>query len=64
KSEADMVVYKTTWKSEALPQSGVWYLTEWKSESDMKIYITEWKSEAQLIVYFTEWKSEAGNRKK
>ena len=55
-----MIVYVTEWKSDAKPNSGLWYFTEWKSDADWKIYYTSWKSEADLKIYFTEWKSEAG----
>lgn len=59
KSEADLIVYKTDWKSEASGNKGIWYYSEWKSESKI-IYFTEWKSEADIVIYYTTWKSEAG----
>lgn len=59
KSEADLIVYKTEWKSEANGNKGLWFFSEWKSESK-KIYFTEWKSEADILIYYTTWKSEAG----
>ena len=62
KSEADLIVYKTEWKSEASKNNGIWYFSEWKSESKI-IYFTDWKSDADIIIYFTEWKSEAGWKK-
>ena len=64
KSEADLIVYKTEWKSEAKDNNGIWFFTKWKSEAKKTIYFTDWKSEADLIIYFTEYKSEAGWKKK
>ena len=42
-SEADVVVFRTEWKSDAKPMSGIWYFTEWKSDADLRIYFTEWR---------------------
>ena len=61
-SEADIIVFKSEWKSDATENSGIWYFTEWKSEADMLIYFTEWRSEADLVICYTTYKSEAGKR--
>ncbi|MFT7589543.1 MAG: hypothetical protein ACI959_001762 [Limisphaerales bacterium] len=59
-SKAALIVYKSDWKSDARPNSGIWYITEWKSEADFSIYFTDFKSEADLVISYTEVKSEAG----
>ncbi len=63
KSEADLIVYKTDWKSDASKNKGIWFFNEWKSDADKKIYFTSWKSEADVIIYYTKWKSDAGWQK-
>lgn len=56
-SEADVIVYKSEWKSDAASDSGIWFFTEWKSEADIMIYFTEWRSEADLVICYTSEKA-------
>ncbi len=46
KSEADLVVYKCKYKSEAEDNKGLWFFVNYKSEADIVIYFTDYKSEA------------------
>ena len=64
KYEADLVVYKTTYKYEADGNKGVWYFTDYKYDAKKKIYFTDYKYEADLVIYFTTYKYEAGWQKK
>ena len=61
-SEANIIVFKSEWKSDAAKESGLWFFTEWKNEADMLIYFTEIRSEADLIICYTTYKGEAGKR--
>ncbi len=62
-SEADIIVFKSDWKSDAQKDSGIWFFTEWKTEADILVYYTEWRSEADLVICYTTYKEEAGKRK-
>lgn len=62
--DADVIVYKTHFKSDAKKDSGVWYLSEWKSEADMRVYFTKEKSKADFTVFYSKDISEAGWRGK
>lgn len=62
-AEADLIVYKSEWKSDAKKESGIWYFTEWKNDADMIIYFTQYRSEADMVIYYTKDKNEAGRRK-
>ena len=57
------MVYKTTYKSEADANKGIWFFTTYKSEAKKKIWFTDYKSEADIVIYFTDYKSEAGWKK-
>lgn len=60
KSEADLVVYVTNYRQEALGKEEIWHFTEYRSEAGAKVFVTENRSEADLIVYRSSYKSEAG----
>lgn len=62
-AEADIIVYKSEWKSDAKKDSGIWYFTEWKNDADMIIYFTQYRSEADIVICYTKDKNEAGKRK-
>ena len=59
KSDADLVVYKCAYKSDAQGNKGLWYFTDYKSDAKVKIYFTDYKSEADIVIYFTTYKSDA-----
>ena len=59
-SDADLVVYKTTYKSDADGNSGVWFFTDYSSDAKKKIFFVDYSSDADLKVYFTTYKSDAG----
>ena len=63
KSDADLVVYETKYKSEATDNSGVWYFCKYKSDADRKIYFCDYKSDADIVIYFSKYKSDAGWKK-
>ena len=60
KSEADLLVYKCDYPSEANGNEGFWFFTKYKSEAKFPIYFCDYKSEADIVIYFAEYKSEAG----
>lgn len=62
-SEANIIVFRSEWKSDATKDSGMWFFTEWKNEADMLIYFTGMRSEADLIICYTTYEGEAGKRK-
>ena len=59
KSEADLVVYQCSSKSEASGNQGLWYFVSSASDARKKVYITDTKSDADIVVYYTRTKSEA-----
>ncbi len=61
-SEANIIVFKSEWKSDAKKESGLWFFTEWKNEADMLVYFTEIRSESDIVIYYTTYKDEAGKR--
>jgi hypothetical protein len=64
KSDADIKVYVTKYKSDATGNNGLWYFAQYKSDAKRKIYFVDYKSEADLIIYFSDYKSDAGWIKK
>lgn len=59
KSEADVKVHVTKYKSEA---DLVVYKCKYKSEAKKKLFFVNYMSEADIVIYFTDYKSEAGWR--
>ena len=39
-SEADIIVFKSDWKSDAQKDSGIWFFTEWKTEADILVSVS------------------------
>ena len=66
KSEADLVVYKCSSKSEASGNNGLWYFVSSKSDAKTTVYFVSSKSDSDIVIYYTSTKSEAGwqNRSK
>ena len=64
KYDADLVVYKCKYKSDATGNRGWWHFTNYKSDAKKKIYFVDYKSDADLVIYVTENKYEAGWRNK
>jgi len=64
KSDADLVVYKCKYKSDAEGNKGLWYFVDYKSDAKKKIYFVDYKSDADIVIYFTEYKSDAGWKNK
>jgi hypothetical protein len=62
--EADLWVFKTEWKSDATPNSGIWHLTEWRSSAALVVWVSAYKSEADWVVYYTTNKNEAGFKRR
>jgi hypothetical protein len=60
KSDADLVVYKCDYKSDAIGNNGLWYFTSYKSDAKFPIYFCSYKSDADLVIYFADYKSDAG----
>jgi hypothetical protein len=60
KSEADLIVYKTSVKNDAVNNNGIWFFVMSKTEADKKVFLTQYKNEAELVIYFTDYKNEAG----
>ena len=60
KSDADLVVYKCSYKSDATGNNGLWYFVNYRSDAKKKIFFVNYKSDADLVIYFTNYKSEAG----
>ncbi len=48
-SQADLVVYKTKYKSEAKGNEGIWHFVEYQSQADKKIYFMNYKSQVDLF---------------
>ncbi len=63
-ADADVIVFKSEWKSDAQKDSGIWFFTDWKNEADMQVYVTEWRSEADIVICYTPHKEEAVWRKR
>ena len=64
KSQADLLVYKVDYKSQAKGNSGLWFFTNNKSEADVKVFFVDYKSQADLKIFFVDYKSQAGWNKK
>ena len=64
KSDADLVVYKCSYKSDATGNNGLWHFVNYRSDAKKKIFFVDYKSDADLVIYFTNYKSEAGWRNK
>jgi len=60
KSDADLVVYKCDYKSDASGNNGLWYFCQYKSDADKTIFFVDYKSDADLVIYFSTYKSDAG----
>ena len=60
KSDADLVVYETKYRSDVNGNTGVWYFCEYKSDADTKIFFCDYKSDADIVIYFSKYKSDAG----
>lgn len=63
-SQADLVVYKTQYKSEVRGNDGIWHFVQYQSQAQKKIYFVKYKSQADLLIYITPYKSKAGWRNK
>ena len=50
KSDADLVVYKCNYQSDATDNKGLWYFCNYKSDAKKKIYFCEYKSDADLVI--------------
>ena len=60
KSQADLLVYKVNYKSQAKGNEGLWHFVEYKSQADFRVYFVDYKSQADLKIFFVEYKSQAG----
>ena len=58
KSEADLVVYRCDYRSDANGNDGLWYFVK------KRIDFVNYRSEADVVIYFTSYRSEAGWRDK
>ena len=59
KSEADLVVYRCDYRSDANGNDGLWYFVKYKSDAKKRIYFVNYRSEADVVIYFTSYRSEA-----
>ena len=64
KSQADLLVYKVDYKSQAKGNNGLWFFVENKSYADVKVFFVDYKSQADLKIFFVDYKSQAGWNKK
>ena len=60
KSQADLLIYKVDYKSQAKGNEGLWFFVEYKSQADIKVFFVDYKSQADLKVFFVDYKSQAG----
>ena len=49
--DADLIVYKCKYSSDASGNDGKWYFTEYSSDAQKKIFFTEYSSDADLKIY-------------
>jgi hypothetical protein len=63
-SQADLLVYKAKYKSEAIGNEGLWHFVQYQSQAQKKIFFVKYKSQADLLIYFTPYKNKAGWRNK
>jgi hypothetical protein len=59
-SQADLLVYKHKYESNADGNEGDWYFCDYESQSDKTIYFVDYESQAELKIYFVEYESQAG----
>ncbi|MAS38519.1 MAG: hypothetical protein CMB84_00745, partial [Flammeovirgaceae bacterium] len=62
KSQADLLVYRVDYISQAKQNIGLWFFVEHESRSDKKIFFSDYKSQADLKIFFVDYKSQAGWR--
>ena len=59
RSQADVIIYKTNYRSQAKGNKGIWFFTKYVSQSDKKVFFTQYRSLADVKVYFTTYRSQA-----
>jgi hypothetical protein len=60
RSDADLIVYKCDYSSDAQGNEGLWYFCEYRSDADKKIFFVDYRSDADLKIFFAEYRSDAG----
>ena len=58
-SQADILVFKEKYASNADGNKGHWYFVDYASQADKKIYFVDYESQADLKVYFVKYTSQS-----
>ncbi|HEB61601.1 MAG TPA: hypothetical protein ENI82_00470, partial [Bacteroidetes bacterium] len=59
-SQADLLVYKVQYESQAGKNDGKWFFVKYESQADKKIYFVDYASQADLVIHFVDYESQAG----
>jgi len=58
-ADADIIVYKVRYKSDANAEKGLWHIEHYRSLADWKVYWTKYEAEASCKVYFVDYANQA-----
>jgi hypothetical protein len=61
-SQADLLVYKEEYESQARGNNGNWHFVEYESRADHSVFFTKYESQADLKIFYVNYESRAGWR--
>ena len=59
-SQADLLVFKVDYASQAKGNEGLWFFVGYASQADKKIFFVDYASQADLKIHFVAYASQVG----